>query len=333
MTNNKSLCKTYADRAQQLYFVNTYLRTNSSTCDASNYTIEQISEPPILLCAKTASDAIELKEYLLTVKELPEDVHTCYKCGIVVGVGKIVSLDDRQMADIKFWLEKDHLANLDEELPQVAQTFRRIFKPNDYDLGVMYRVGEFVVLQDSLFERREWVMEICSIIVYGPIANKYKTFVDGNYFAAKTFPNSTELDIDKWSGQPKMVCREFRRLCVQPTEFIDRKIMLYPVNNSRGSLSYYLITDPDCPVICENVTVPHYPQVGDVVRLNSPDEIKLVSSVDADNKCCCCHPMRKVGGRNSRWTVNRSIQQTVSFLNILCNISYRTNGGCYYLMM
>ena len=229
--------------------------------------------------------------------------------------------------------EKDHLANLDEELPQVAQTFRRIFKPNDYDLGVMYQVGEFVVLQDSLFERREWVMEICSIIVYGPIANKYKTFVDGNYFAAKTFPNSTELDIDKRSGQPKMVCREFRCLCVQPTEFIDRKIMLYPVNNSRGLLSYYLITDSDCLVICENVTVPHYPQVGDVVRLNSPDEIKLVSSVDADNKCCCCHPMRKVGGRNSRWTVNCSIQQTVSVLNILCNISYRTNGGCYYLMM
>ena len=59
-------------------------------------------------------------------------------------------------------------------------------QPNDYDLGVMYRVGEFVVLQDSLSERREWVMEISSIIVYGPIANKYKTFVDGNYFAART---------------------------------------------------------------------------------------------------------------------------------------------------
>ena len=54
--------------------------------------IYQISEPPILLCAKTASDAVELKEYLLTVKELPEDVHTCYKCGIVVGVGKVVTI-------------------------------------------------------------------------------------------------------------------------------------------------------------------------------------------------------------------------------------------------
>ena len=108
-------------------------------------------------------------------------------------------------------------------------------------------------------------------------------------------------------------------------------LMLYPVNNSRGLLLHYLIIDPDCPVISENVTVPHYPQVGDV-RLNSPDEIKLVSSVDAD-KCCCCHPMCKVGGRNSRWTVNHSIQQTVSFLNILCNTSYLTNGGCYYIMM
>ena len=34
---------------------------------------------------------------------------------------------------------------------------------------------------DSLSERRKWV------IVYGPIANKYITFVDGNYFAARTY--------------------------------------------------------------------------------------------------------------------------------------------------
>jgi len=32
----------------------------------------------------------------------------------------------------------------------------------DYDLGVMYRVGEFVVVQDSLSEGREWIMEISS---------------------------------------------------------------------------------------------------------------------------------------------------------------------------
>ena len=81
-----------------------------------------------------------------------------------------------------------------------------------------------------------------------------------------------------------MVQREFRRLCIQPTEFIDRKIMLYPINNTRDLLSHYLIIDLDCHVICENVTVPHYPQVGDVVRLNSSDKIELVSSVDADNK-------------------------------------------------
>jgi len=41
--------------------------------------------------------------------------------------------------------------------------------------------------------------------------------------------------------------------------------------------------------------------------------------------------MRRVGGRNSRWTVNRSAQQTITFDNILCNISYYMNGGCYYL--
>ena len=45
-----------------------------------------------------------------------------HELGIVVRAGKIVSLSGRQMADIKFWLEKDHLTDLDEKLPQVAQT-------------------------------------------------------------------------------------------------------------------------------------------------------------------------------------------------------------------
>ena len=271
-TNNKSLCKTYTDRAQQLCFVNAYLQANSSICESSKYTLDQISEPPVLLRAKTASDAIELKEYILSVDELPEDVHTCYKAGIVVGVGTIVSLDDRKMADVKFWLEKDGLIDSAEDIPNAAQTYRRIFKPNDYDLGVMYRVGEFVVVQDSLSEGREWIMEISSFIVYGPVGNEYRTFVDGKYFVAKTSRCSAELDIDAWSGQPKMVRREFRQLCVQPTEFIDRKVMLYPVTNSRGSLSYFLTIDPDRLVTCTDVTVPHYPQVDDVVRLCSPDE-------------------------------------------------------------
>lgn len=105
--------------------------------------------------------------------------------------------------------------------------------------------------------------------------------------------------------------------------------MLYPVTNSRGSLSHFLTIDPDRLVTCTDVTVPHNPQVDDVVRLCSPDELKLVLAVDADNKRFCCYPMRRVGGRNSRWTVNRSAQQTITLITF-CNISYCMNGGCYF---
>ena len=38
----------------------------------------------------------------------------------------IVSLDDRKMADVKFWLEKDGLIDSAEDLPSAAQTYRRI---------------------------------------------------------------------------------------------------------------------------------------------------------------------------------------------------------------
>ena len=76
------------------------------------------------LCAKTAADVIELKEYILTVEELPEDVHTCYKCGIVVGTGKIALLDDRLMADIKFWLKTTLQTQMNKHLLAVTILLR-----------------------------------------------------------------------------------------------------------------------------------------------------------------------------------------------------------------
>ena len=136
-------------------------------CDASKYSIDHISEPSILLCARTASDAIELKEYLLTVKELPEDACTCMNLVLLWEQERLFhSMAGRWPISSSGLRKTMHLTDLDEELPQVAQTFRCIFKPYDYDLGVMYRVGEFVVLQDSLSERRERIMEISSIIAF-----------------------------------------------------------------------------------------------------------------------------------------------------------------------
>ena len=85
-TNMKSLCKTFADRAQQLQVVSTYLESH---CEQStshhNFSLELIAKPPVLLQAKTEETGIALKEFLSMQGELPSSVQEAYDSGIFWG--------------------------------------------------------------------------------------------------------------------------------------------------------------------------------------------------------------------------------------------------------
>lgn len=109
--------------------------------------------------------------------------------------------------------------------------------------ATIYREGDCVILLDSDVEGREWVLKINSIIVYGPISLTYHVFVDGQYYVAKTSHGG--IDYDSWTGQAKLIPRQFRRLCVQPTKLIDQKVMMYPITESP---QYYLAIDPESPI-------------------------------------------------------------------------------------
>ena len=52
--------------------------------------------------------------------------------------------------------------------------------------------------------------------------NRYHLFVDGQYYAAK-LRNRSELDIDPWTNQPKMIPKHYAQRCVQPLRLVDRK--------------------------------------------------------------------------------------------------------------
>ena len=46
----------------------------------------------------------------------------------------------------------------------------------------MYRVGEYVAVQDHQSEGTEW----SALLVYGPVDNAYAHFFNGNYFATRS---------------------------------------------------------------------------------------------------------------------------------------------------
>ena len=71
-TNMKSLCNTFADKAAQLSFTKSYLATHESEQEVSRFDMVKISEKPVLLQAKSHSDAIQLKEYIGQLDLSPE---------------------------------------------------------------------------------------------------------------------------------------------------------------------------------------------------------------------------------------------------------------------
>lgn len=69
-TNMRFLCKTFADRAQQLHCilqVFTWKHANSTT-SAKAFDIQNLTTPPILLHTKTEERGMELKEFLSALR-------------------------------------------------------------------------------------------------------------------------------------------------------------------------------------------------------------------------------------------------------------------------
>ena len=100
-TNMRSLCKTFADRAAQLQFVQVNLDTKFAHCQSgsSQFNMERITEKPVLLQSSSYETALELKEFL-NEQELPADVKACLGSGIVLGKETFETLERRQLSDM-----------------------------------------------------------------------------------------------------------------------------------------------------------------------------------------------------------------------------------------
>ena len=161
----RSLCKTFADRAAQLQFVQVNLDTKFAhgQSGSSPFNMELITEKPVLLRSSSYEAALELKEFL-SEQELPADVKACLESGIMLGKEKFETLERRQLNDISYWLKREYPGcQLPDELPNATMTFQRILKPTEYDIGMVYRVSESVAIRDFDNEDTEWVMKITNV--------------------------------------------------------------------------------------------------------------------------------------------------------------------------
>ena len=66
-SNMKSLCKTYADKSNQLYFTLTFLLSNTDFNKPSATQFQCLNTKPILLTASSIEEAVKLKEHILNL--------------------------------------------------------------------------------------------------------------------------------------------------------------------------------------------------------------------------------------------------------------------------
>ena len=323
-TNMKSMCKTFADRETQLHFARVFLGTNCLPLNTQTFCLSSLKKEPILLKASSVDEAISLKEF---IESKSNEIHLAEALGngILLGAGSFITLTQQQQNDITYWVRKNGVTPLG--WCNYCISFKRIVRVTDFVVAIVFRKGENAVLRDSDYVDREWVVEIKSFLVYGPLNGRYFYFVDGVYYVAKSL-SSTQIDVDDWTGQPKLIQRDFKRLCIQPLNLLDRKVILH--KNQISNATYFLSIDLEKPINLLNPVVPHYPSRGEVVEilLDGATNMVLVESVDDVNQKFNGYRLVKVGGRNPRYKKANFITYCVTF--VVCKVEHTVNAGCIY---
>ena len=169
-TNQKSLCKTFVDRASKLHFVENCLEllfehstkqiTFSSTLECET----------VLLHEPTQPSAIALKEYVNSTT-VNSNVLESLSYGIVIGSLSFAVTTPHQMDDIYSILSSEMPGITRADIPSCCSHFSKLLKVNDYNMSVIYRIGETAVIKDAQDSSLEWVLEISCFILFGPFHN------------------------------------------------------------------------------------------------------------------------------------------------------------------
>ncbi len=126
----------------------------------------------------------------------------------------------------------------------------------------------------------------------------------------------------------KMVARDFRCLRVQPLKYIDRKVMMYPMP-SANRVQYYLTIDPDGPLDLDKCSIPYFPEEHEIVSVKDTTFV-YVDRIDESRKTLEGFPLRKIGGRNTRWTLQPE-KQEYSLLNVTKPVEFKRSLNYFHL--
>ena len=199
---------------------------------------------------------------------------------VLVGGKKHIILKTDQLAE--------HDVNLCFSGPEVvAMSCRSLLvytKVNDTCRGMLYRLREHILVSLNVEEQ---VIEITDFFSVPSTDNHYHTFVKGTMY--------TPLDdgrIHLHSGNYFM--KHTSQEVITKASKILRKIMLYPDPENIDSPTCFVVLDynrPKLPITADDIVVPTYPKVGDMLKVASDDDdddvwFGYVISVDNTSRTC-----------------------------------------------
>lgn len=190
--------------------------------------------------------------------------------------------------------------------------------------GILFRVGEHVLIQSNLNELVIHVINFFSICNSG----QYYTVVKGSLF------NSYEENPDS----DKFTVTASSTIILVNAANILRKVMLYPGDDSPPTsydvIDYHRLTLPSS---IKDVVVPIYPTVGDMVQVcGSGNETwyALVRSVNIPSKTCVVNFYVEddvIPGRYRRETFLRRHTETLDWDSILDVAKGTWSGSFWYI--
>ena len=159
------------------------MSTTSDTNEASDQCPEQeflcLKNKPVLTVS-SVQGGIKVKECIYNHNLGAE--YEGVQNGIFLGRQSYHQLIEQETADVQHCISDIDL----EKIPPLCLTFTRILKVNDFDLGVIYRTNEHVIVRDAEDDSKEWVTKISAFYACGPVNGSYYLFFKGKFYAAKT---------------------------------------------------------------------------------------------------------------------------------------------------
>lgn len=231
-----------------------------------------------------------------------------------MGGKKFVTIQANDLRSLS--IRYDHLSR-----PEIgASSYRSLLFLNHGSSGMLYRVGENVTAHGICGE--QLLLNITNFLSISQGSEHY-SFVRGTVYEITD-------ELVRSYGSRKIVRSTTNTLTLLASAIL-RKVMLYPVELS-GPVLHYSVIDflkplSEFPIALEDVIVPVYPAVGDMVQIcGESDEVWYghILSVEERTKLCQVHfyiEDESHLGRYRRETRGRAARKSISWSSIIQRIN------------